>query len=59
MTERLARNGTWLVEGVTDGQQAAFPAADTVVLPPLEHKDAVSWLSAATANPLDVLRQLR
>ncbi len=51
--ERLNRTGTWLIEGVNHGQQATFPAAETIALPPLEMKDAVSWLSAATANPIE------
>lgn len=53
LAERLGRTGTWLIESVNHGQQATFPAGETVTLPPLENRDAVSWLSAATANPIE------
>lgn len=53
LTERLARTGIWLVEAVVRGKQATYLADTSFSLPPLEHTDAVSWLGAATAGPIE------
>lgn len=53
LTERVSRHGTWLLEAVSGEQRATFPAGTEVSLQPLDLKDTTTWISAATAGPVE------
>lgn len=55
LDERLERTGTWLIEAVVDGETAALTAGTELRLDPLDRRQTVDWLGAATVGPIEVM----